>query len=189
MLARGGARAGPRPGSGGAAQPLRRWRSQQPLAARPGDDAPAARRGSHVARARIADPEHSIDIANLRLLLGKEGSQRQVLRGVDLKVKRGSLHMLLGPNGCGKSTLLKVLGGLIWPYTGARPPLPRPHLPHPRRGRGCGGVRLRRRRIRPPVLPPTAPPRHPCPLLAPIQARWRRTRPRALSSRTPTTRW
>jgi ABC-type multidrug transport system ATPase subunit len=74
-----------------------------------------------VVRARIADPEASIDIGNLRLLLGKEGNQRQVLRGLDLKVKRGSLHMLLGPNGCGKSTLLKVLGGLIWPYTGAGP--------------------------------------------------------------------
>lgn len=33
-------------------------------------------------------------------------------------MRRGSLHMLLGPNGCGKSTLLKVLGGLLVPDSG-----------------------------------------------------------------------
>jgi energy-coupling factor transporter ATP-binding protein EcfA2 len=27
--------------------------------------------------------------------------------------------MLLGPNGCGKSTLLRVLGGLLYPDSGA----------------------------------------------------------------------
>lgn len=47
----------------------------------------------------------------MRLALGSGQGRREVLRGVDLLVQRGSLHMLLGPNGCGKSTLLKLLGG------------------------------------------------------------------------------
>ncbi|MDP3893172.1 ATP-binding cassette domain-containing protein, partial [Nocardioides sp.] len=32
----------------------------------------------------------------------------EVLRGVDLRVPKGSVMALLGPNGAGKSTLLKV---------------------------------------------------------------------------------
>ena len=52
---------------------------------------------------------YSVVTQDLRVHLG----QREVLRGVDLRVKRGQLHMLLGPNGCGKSTLLRALGGLL----------------------------------------------------------------------------
>lgn len=57
-------------------------------------------------------------VQHLRLQLGQAGARRQVLDGVNLLVRRGSLHMLLGPNGCGKSTLLKVLGGLYSPDSG-----------------------------------------------------------------------
>ncbi|GAX75405.1 hypothetical protein CEUSTIGMA_g2849.t1 [Chlamydomonas eustigma] len=58
----------------------------------------------------------SVVTHELRVKLGQ--TQREVLRGVNLKIKRGHLHMLLGPNGCGKSTLLKLLGGLIPQYEG-----------------------------------------------------------------------
>jgi ABC-type transport system involved in cytochrome bd biosynthesis fused ATPase/permease subunit len=58
----------------------------------------------------------SVVTQELRVKLGQ--AQREVLRGVNLKIKRGHLHMLLGPNGCGKSTLLKLLGGLIPQYVG-----------------------------------------------------------------------
>ncbi|GLC35940.1 hypothetical protein PLESTM_000384900 [Pleodorina starrii] len=66
---------------------------------------------------RTASP-YSVLVHDLRLHLGQPGAKRPVLNGVRLQVKRGSLHMLLGPNGCGKSTLLKVLGGLVTPDSG-----------------------------------------------------------------------
>lgn len=44
--------------------------------------------------------------------------EAQALHGVDLKVKKGAFHALIGPTGSGKSTLVQVLGGLQKPERG-----------------------------------------------------------------------
>lgn len=41
----------------------------------------------------------------------RPGARTQVLRGVDLKVRRGELTALLGPNGAGKSTTFNIIAG------------------------------------------------------------------------------
>lgn len=45
-------------------------------------------------------------------------AEAPVLRGVDLAVAAGELHMVVGPNGSGKSTLLRLLAGLLRPGQG-----------------------------------------------------------------------
>ena len=41
-----------------------------------------------------------------------------ILRGLDIKVARGSVHAVVGGNGSGKSTLLKLLAGVEKPQRG-----------------------------------------------------------------------
>ena len=49
----------------------------------------------------------------------KSFGQTVALDGVDLVVRKGSVHGLLGPNGAGKSTLLRILLGLAAPDSGS----------------------------------------------------------------------
>src|SRR3954454_19757998 len=73
-------------------------------------------------------PELAVEAAGLQ----KSYGDVQVLRGVDLRVARGSVFALLGPNGAGKTTTVKILATLVSADGG--------------RGRGGGGGGGRPRR-------------------------------------------
>jgi len=50
-----------------------------------------------------------LDIKNLHVKLEEE--DKQILKGVNLRVESGKVHAIMGPNGSGKSTLSYVLSG------------------------------------------------------------------------------
>ncbi len=52
--------------------------------------------------------EYILEIENLK----KQYQNTEVLNGINLKVKKGEVLVLLGPSGCGKSTLLRCINGL-----------------------------------------------------------------------------
>ena len=48
-----------------------------------------------------------LEIKNLEVSVG----EKSILKGINLKVKKGEVHAIMGPNGSGKSTLANVLAG------------------------------------------------------------------------------
>lgn len=54
----------------------------------------------------------------LKQLSHQYPNQKKGLNRIDLQLKKGEFHCLLGRSGCGKSTLLKLAAGLLTPQTG-----------------------------------------------------------------------
>ena len=59
-----------------------------------------------------------ITVNNLVKEYGSGAAMVKALRGVDLKIARGSFTCIVGPSGHGKSTLMHMLGGLDHPTSG-----------------------------------------------------------------------
>lgn len=55
-----------------------------------------------------------IEIKNIHKSFG----QLEVLKGIDLEIKKGEIVSIVGPSGAGKTTLLQIIGTLDKPNEG-----------------------------------------------------------------------
>lgn len=69
----------------------------------------------------IADGHiHHAIVAKAVSMAYQSGNERfEVLKGIDLEIKQGDIHLLMGPSGSGKTTLLSILAGILTPVTGS----------------------------------------------------------------------
>ena len=81
---------------------------------------PAAFTGASPVPSPVEESPWALEAEDLWLTHGERGAPGSVdaLRGVTIRVPRGMMFMLLGPNGCGKSTLLRSFAGLNRPWAG-----------------------------------------------------------------------
>mgnify|MGYP001212900564 CR=1 FL=1 len=54
-----------------------------------------------------------LEITELTKGFGSGSNRLEVLKGINMDMKKGELVALMGPSGCGKSTLLNIIGGLL----------------------------------------------------------------------------
>jgi len=60
----------------------------------------------------------AITATGIKMVFQSGSEQFQALKGIDLEVKSGDIHLLMGPSGSGKTTLLSVLAGILTPTAG-----------------------------------------------------------------------
>jgi len=61
----------------------------------------------------------AIELRGLRRTLGEGETAVEVLKGIDLVIRKGEFCSIVGPSGSGKSTLMYLLGALDRPDTGS----------------------------------------------------------------------
>ncbi|GAA0779995.1 branched-chain amino acid ABC transporter ATP-binding protein/permease [Castellaniella ginsengisoli] len=84
---------------------------QPPAPAGQPQAAPASEAGG------LPDASHGVLLAVGQAVMQFGGLK--ALNGVDLEVRRGTIHGLIGPNGSGKSTMMNVLTGIYVPTSGS----------------------------------------------------------------------
>ncbi|MEN3043795.1 MAG: ABC transporter ATP-binding protein [Candidatus Hydrothermales bacterium] len=50
--------------------------------------------------------------------ISKKFRKEEILKNINLKVKKGEFFVILGPSGCGKTSLLKIIAGILKPDKG-----------------------------------------------------------------------
>ncbi len=66
-------------------------------------------------RKRVLEDSVDVHFKDIRKSFGEV----EVLKGINLEVRRGEFFSLLGPSGCGKTTLLRILAGFEFADSGA----------------------------------------------------------------------
>ena len=63
----------------------------------------------------MSTPDYAIEAIGLEKTYRASGKlpEMRALKGIDLKIERGSIFGLLGPTGAGKSTFINILAGLV----------------------------------------------------------------------------
>lgn len=87
-------------------------------------------------------PDYAIEAIGLEKTYKASGKlpEMRALKGIDLKIKRGSIFGLLGPNGAGKSTFINILAGLVTKTGGTAKIWGLDIDQHPRSSRAAIGV-------------------------------------------------
>jgi len=87
-------------------------------------------------------PDYAIEAIGLEKTYNASGKlpEMRALKGIDLKIKRGSIFGLLGPNGAGKSTFINILAGLVTKTGGTAKIWGLDIDQHPRSSRAAIGV-------------------------------------------------
>ena len=95
-----------------------------------------------MARSDPALPEWAIEAEGVvkTYAASKTAPAKQALKGVDLRIRRGSIFGLLGPNGAGKSTFINILAGLVRKTDGSVRIWDVDIDQHPRQARAAIGV-------------------------------------------------
>jgi zinc transport system ATP-binding protein len=62
----------------------------------------------------VKEPDSLLELTGIHFALGP----KELLQGIDLRVRRGEILTVIGPNGAGKTTLVRVALGLLRPTSG-----------------------------------------------------------------------
>ena len=65
---------------------------------------------------KAPDGDDALELKNVFFRYKRDS--KDILKGVDLTVKKGEIRFIFGGNGCGKTTLLQCCAGLLKPYSG-----------------------------------------------------------------------
>ena len=90
----------------------------------------------------MSTPDYAIEAIGLEKTYRASGKlpEMRALKGIDLKIERGSIFGLLGPNGAGKSTFINILAGLVTKTGGTAKIWGLDIDDHPRSSRAAIGV-------------------------------------------------